>query len=236
MIFHAESVQVRHVLALTWDEATDGTPVAYDDGVEYDYIEATWTARLLPAELQTVEAAWQSSTRIISVESSGWLLGPTISTASATNVRIMDFRIDGPADSAMSLFDVTLDVRYGPMAAPSTGSLTVVQDRGVPYHTDAPNATAWGTEGGGTDVSTYGRISTRQTQWYSSGLTTAQAADVVHALRNLRGSSTTWTGTGLSRPFGPGQAQSATVWIPALDLVRESNLTWMANLTLVRNG
>lgn len=237
MIFNAESNQVRYVLAIDWDEATDGLPVGYDDGTAYDYIEATLTARLTPAELQTVETAWQSATRNLTIESTGFLLGPTIDTSTpGVEVRIMDFKIDGPADSAMTLFDVTMEVRKGSLSAPTSGSLSVVQSRGVPYHSDAPLAAAWGTEAGGTDVSTYGRVSTRSCMWYSAGLTNAQAADVVNALRTLRVSTTAWNTSGNALPFGPGQGNSYTVYIPSWELIRESNLSWMAKLELVRSN
>lgn len=237
MILNAESNQVRYVLAIDWTEATDGTPAGYDDGTSYDYIEATLTARLTPSEIQTVEAAWQSSTRLLTIESTGFLLGPTIDTSTpGVEVRIMDFKIDGPADSAMTLFDVTMEVRKGSLASPSSGSLDLVQASGVPYHSDSPLTAAWGTESGGTDVATYGRVSTRSCAWYTEGLTNAQAADVVNALRTLRVSTTAWNTSGNALPFGPGEGDSHTVYIPSWELIRESNLTWMARLELVRSN
>ena len=237
MIFNAESNQVRYALAIDWDEATDGTPTGYDDGTAYDYIEATLTARLTPAELVTLETAWQSATRILTIESTGFLLGPTIDPSTpGVSVRLMDFTIDGPADSAMTLFDATLVVRKGTLVAPTSGSLDLVQASGVPYHADAPLATAWGTESGETDVATYGRVSTRSCMWYTEGLTNAQAADVVNALRTLRVSTTAWNTSGNALPFGPDQGNSHTVYIPSWELVRQSNLSWMAKLELVRSN
>lgn len=230
-----ESAEADYILALDWTEAADGTPVAYDDGAEYDYITATITARLKPDQLTTLEAAYQTSTRLWTLGSTGRLLGPEIDTDSV-EVRLMDMRVDQPADSAMTLFDVTMEVHYGPLSAPSAGSLAAVIARGVPYHTPNPNGAAWITEGGASDVSAYSRVSTRRTMWYCQGLTHAEASDAVNYLRTLRGSSMVWTAPGTGRPFGPGEAQSATVWIPAWKLSRESNFGWMIELELVRNG
>lgn len=232
-----ESSEIDYALSLDWSETADGTPVAYDDGAAYDYLTTAITARLLPAELTALEAVWQSSTRLLTIESTGRLLGPTLDTTSpGLQVRMLDFRVDQPADSAMTLFDATMAVHYGPLAAPSAGSLAAVIARGVPYHTPNPNSTAWITEGGTSDVSAFSRVSTRRTMWYCQGLTHAEASDAVNYLRTLRGSSMAWTAPGTGRPFGPGEAQSATVWIPAWKLSRESNFSWMIELELVRNG
>lgn len=237
MNINAESAEVEYRLSIDWSEAADGTPLAFDDGSAYDYLVGTITARLLPAELTTLEAAWQSSTRLLTLESTGRLLGPTLDTTTpGIEVRMMDFRVDQPADSAMTLFDATMVVHYGPLAAPSPGSLAAVIARGVPYHTPNPNSAAWATEGGTSDVSAFSRVSTRRTMWYCQGLTHAEASDAVNALRTLRGSTVAWTAPGTGRPFGPGESQFAVVWIPSWRLSRESNFSWMIELELVRNG
>lgn len=237
MNINAESAEVEYRLSIDWSEAADGTPLAFDDGSAYDYLVGTITARLLPSELTNLEAAWQSSTRLLTIESTGRLLGPTLDTTTpGIEVRMMDFRVDQPADSAMTLFDATMVVHYGPLSAPSPGSLAAVIARGVPYHTPNPNSAAWTTEGGTSDASAFSRVSTRRTMWYCQGLTHAEASDAVNALRTLRGSTVAWTAPGTGRPFGPGESQFAVVWIPYWRLSRESNFSWMIELELVRNG
>lgn len=231
----AESVQVEYDLAIDWTEAADGTPIAYDDGAVYDSIRSTITLRLLPAELTALEAAWEGD-RLWSIYGTGFLLGPTVDHSGGVQVRLESFQVDGPADSSMSLFDATVTVLYGPLSTPSAGSLALVMSRGVPYHSTRPGSTAWLTDGGGSDVATYGGRSTRSTVWYSNSLSTAQAADVVDALRTLRGSSMAWTATGLSRPFGPDESQTSTVWIPRWRVFRGSNLTWDIEMEVVRDG
>lgn len=233
---YAEAHETTHALALEWTEAADGTPVAYDDGAAYDYIESTITARLTPSELATLESAWQSSTKLYTIISTGYLLGPLIDMSAGVEVRLMSYQVDQSADSAMTLYDVTIGVHYGPLSAPSAGSLAVVQSRGRPYHSVAPGAASWITEGGTSDVNAYGRASERSCTWYTHSLTTAQAADVINALRTLRGSSTTWTAGGVATPWGPGEFGTATVWIPEWSVHRESNLLWGVQMELVRNG
>lgn len=232
----AEAHETTHALALEWTEAADGTPVAYDDGSAYDYIESTITVRMTPDELTALETAWQSSTKLYTIYSTGYLLGPLIDMSAGVEVRLMSYQVDQSADSAMTLYDVTIGVHYGPLSAPSAGSLAVVQSRGRPYHSVAPGAASWITEGGSSDVNAYGRASERSCTWYTHSLTTAQAADVVNALRTLRGSSTTWTAGGVATPWGPGESGTATVWIPEWSVHRESNLLWGVQMELVRNG
>jgi uncharacterized protein (TIGR02145 family) len=232
----AESHENAHVLALEWTEAADGTPVAYDDGAAYDYIESTITARMTPDELTALETAWQSSSKLYTIYSTGYLLGPLVDMSAGVEVRLMSYQVDQSADSAMTLYDVTIGVHYGPLSAPSAGSLAVVQSRGRPYHSVAPGAASWITEGGTSDVNAYGRASERSCTWYTHSLTTAQAADVVNALRTLRGSSTTWTAGGVATPWGPSESGTATVWIPEWSVHRESNLLWGVQMELVRNG
>lgn len=232
----AEAHETTHALALEWTEAADGTPVAYDDGAAYDYIESTITARMTPDELTALETAWQSSTKLYTIYSTGYLLGPLIDMSAGVEVRLMYYQVDQSADSAMTLYDVTIGVHYGPLSAPSAGSLAVVQSRGRPYHSVAPGAASWITEGGTSDVNAYGRASERSCTWYTHSLTTAQAADVVNALRTLRGSSTTWTAGGVATPWGPSESGTATVWIPEWSVHRESNLLWGVQMELVRNG
>lgn len=236
ILFQAEAHETTHALALEWTEAADGTPVAYDDGAAYDYIESTITARMTPDELTALETAWQSSTKLYTITSTGYLLGPLIDMSAGVEVRLMSYQVDQSADSSMTLYDVTIGVHYGPLSAPSTGSLAVVQSRGRPYHLVAPGAASWITEGGTSDVNAYGRASERSCTWYTHSLTTAQAADVVNALRTLRGSSTTWTAGGVATPWGPGESGTATVWIPEWSVHRESNLLWGVQMELVRNG
>jgi uncharacterized protein (TIGR02145 family) len=231
----AESVQVEYDIAIEWTEAADGTPIAYDDGAVYDSIRSTLTLRLQPSELAALESAWEGD-RLWTVYGTGFLLGPTIDHTAGVQVRLESFQVDGPSDSSMSLFDVTVTVMYGPMASPSAGSLALVMSRGVPYHSTRPGSRAWLTDGGGSDVALYGGRSTRSTVWYSNNLSTAQAADVVNALRTLRGSSMTWTATGLSRPFGLEEGQTSTVWIPRWRILRGSNLTWDVEMEVFRNG
>lgn len=233
---NAEAHETTHALALEWTEAADGTPVAYDDGAAYDYIESTITARMTPDELAALETAWQSSTKLYTIYSTGYLLGPLIDMSAGVEVRLMSYQEDQSADSAMTLYDVTIGVHYGPLSAPSAGSLAVVQSRGRPYHSVAPGAASWITEGGTSDVNAYGRASERSCTWYTHSLTTAQAADVVNALRTIRGSSTTWTAGGVATPWGPGESGTATVWIPEWSIHRESNLLWGVQMELVRNG
>ena len=232
----AEAHETTHAMALEWTEAADGTPVAYDDGSAYDYIESTITARMTPAELTALETAWQSPTKLYTIYSTGYLLGPLIDMSAGVEVRLMSYQVDQSADSSMTLYDVTIGVHYGPLSAPSAGSLAVVQSRGRPYHSVAPGAASWITEGGTSDVNAYGRASERSCTWYTHSLTTAQAADVVNALRTLRGSSTTWTAGGVATPWGPSESGTATVWIPEWSVHRESNLLWGVQMELVRNG
>lgn len=232
----ADAHETTHTMALEWTEAADGTPVAYDDGAAYDYIESTITARMTPAELIDLETAWQSSTKLYTIYSTGYLLGPLIDMNAGVEVRLMSYQVDQSADSAMTLYDVTIGVHYGPLSAPSAGSLAVVQSRGRPYHSVAPGAASWITEGGSSDVNAYGRASERSCTWYTHSLTTAQAADVVNALRTLRGSSTTWAAGGVATPWGPSESGTATVWIPEWSVHRESNLLWGVQMELVRNG
>lgn len=237
MNINAESAEVEYALSIDWSEAADGTPLGFDDGSAYDYLTATITARLLPAELTALEAVWQSSTRLLTLESTGRLLGPTLdTTAPGLEVRMLDFRVDQPADSAMTLFDATMSVHYGPLSAPSPGSFAAVIARGVPYHTANPNSAAWITDGGSSDVSAFSQVSTRRTMWYCQGLTHTEASNTINALRTLRASTVAWTAPGTGRPWGPGESQFGIVWIPAWKLSRESNFSWMIELELVRNG
>ena len=232
----AESVTVEHVLAIDWTEAIDGTPVPYDDGAAYDHLVSTLTLRCTPSELTTLEAVYQSSPPTLLLEGTGFLLGPALDHSAGLTVTLLDLQIDGPADSAMTLFDATIRVHYGPLSAPSAGSLAVVLGRGVPYHAPAAENAVWATASGAVDSSAFTRRSTRSTRWYCNSLTYAQAADALNALRTLRGSPTIWSATGLGRPFGPGEPQSNTVWIPRWRFFRGSNLTWDIELEVVRNG
>lgn len=232
----AESVSVEYVLALDWSEALDGTPVCYDDGATYDEIVSTVTMRLTPSELTTWEAAFQGSRLMTFLDWTGLPLGPEIDvSAGDVTATILDFVVDGPADSSMTLFDVTAVLKYGPLSSPSAGSITAVLSNGVPYHSSRPSTRVLRTYGGTVAQVVYGAESTRRTVWYASGLSRAEIVDAINWLRTQRGQTYTWTASGLSRPFGPGESQSATVRFPAWKVSQESNLTWGIELEVVRN-
>lgn len=235
-LFPAEGGEIEYHLGTEWTEAADGSMIGYYDGDDCEYIASTITARLTPNELVSLETAWQSATRLYTITSSGYLLGPTIDMSAGTQVRLMDYVVDQSADSAMTLYDVTLQVHYGPLGAPSAGSLAYVMAHGRPYHAVTPGAAAWITEGGSSDINSYSRVSTRRAMWYCHGLTTAQAADAVNFMRSHGNSELSWVSGGSATPWGPSQSGSADVWIPSFSVRRESNLTWGVEMELVRNG
>ena len=232
----AESVSVEYALALEWSEALDGTPVCYDDGVQYDEIVSTVTMRLTPSELTTWEAAFQGDREMTFAHWTGLPLGPEIDVSSGTvTAIILDLIVDGPADSSMTLFDVTAVLHYGPLGNPSAGSITAVLANGVPYHSSRPSTRALRTAGGTVAQVEYGAESTRRSVWYASGLSRSEIVDAINWLRTLRGNNYLWSASGLSRPFGPGESQSATVRFPAWKVSQEGNLTWGIELEVVRN-
>lgn len=232
----AESVSVEYALALDWSEALDGTPVCYDDGAVYDELVSTLTMRLTPSELSVWEAAFQGDREMTFLDWTGLPLGPEIDVSSGTvTAIILDLIVDGPADSSMTLFDVTAVLQYGPLSAPSAGSITAVLDNGVPYHSLRPSTKALRTDGGTVELVEYGAESTRRTVWYASGLSRSEVVDAINWLRTFRGGNYLWAASGLSRPFGPGESQNATVRFPAWKVNQESNFTWGIELEVVRN-
>ena len=232
----AESVSYDYRLALDWDTALDGTPICIDDGATYDYIESTITMRLTPTELAEWEAAWEGN-GIVYPPGTGRLLGPTVDHSGADIAcTLQDFVIDGPADSAMTLFDVTARLHYNGLGTPSAGSPSPLMDRGVPYHSIRPGYRSIILDSGGAAVVPYSGASTRMTKWYSSGLTLSEAQDAINWLRTLRGSQYAWTVGGTGFPFGPSESQTNTIWIPAWRCLRESNFTYGFELEIVLDG
>lgn len=229
----SETVEVEYLLSIDWGESADGLPIGYDDGPQYDAIESTLTARLRPIDVATLRGQMQVDGGAITIDGSGYLLGPTINHAAGVDCRLVSLVQDGPADSALSLIDCTAVIHYGPLSAPSGGSLEYVLAHGVPYPSDDPLHLPWLDEAGGSHADPRGQYSTASVRWYSGQLTTAQAADAVNALRNLRTASTTWTAT--IPPFGNSSALTNTITIPRFKVVRESALTWGLELEIYRH-
>lgn len=230
-----ETTEPEYKLALEWSDAADGTPVCLDDGVSYDSIHATWTGRLTPSELAMVESIYTGN-RLYTLSSTGYLLGPEIDMSGGIEVTILSFDIDGPVDSAVTLYDVTMSVAYGPLVVPDSElvKLQTALALGVPYHAAFPTTTAALADGGNVLSSDLGRASLRSCKWYSSGLTTDMAGQAVAALRQLRGGSFSWVASGDSLPFGPNGGTTSTVLIPTWSVVAESNLTWGLEIFLVQ--
>lgn len=231
----AESVEVSYALAIEWGDAIDGTPFAIDDGAQYDAVSSVITLRLLPAELTALEAIYQSATPVWTIEGSGYLLGPEIDHQDGVDVTITDLVVDGPADAAQTLFDVTVTIHYaGPLPEPTIGSADLVHASGIGYHTTEPLNRVWRTAEGGLDASTYTRESTRRMVWYSDGYSTDQALELINYLRTNRADKTYWPSFGPL--FGPGEDDDAYVWIRGWRVLRSSNLTWGFELEVVRDG
>lgn len=233
----AESVSVEYALALDWSEALDGTSVCYDDGAQYDEIVSTVTMRLTPSELTAWEAAFQGDREMTFEHWTGLPLGPEIDVSGGTvTATILDFVVDGPADSSMTLFDVTAILQYGPLSAPSAGSITPVLANGVPYHSSRPSTRSLRTAGGTVAQVEYGYESSRRCVWYASGLSRSEIVDAINWLRTLRGGNYLWTASGLNRPFGPGEGQYNNVRFPAWKVSQESSLAWGIELEVIRRG
>lgn len=220
-----ETTEPVYRLALEWTDGADGMLVCLDDGSQYDTVEATITGRLLPDELSDLLDAWQSS-RLYSIASTGYLLGPEIDMAAGVTVTLLDVTVDGPADSACTLYDVTISVGY-PLPTATTGaSIAPVFVSGVPYHASRPASSARMQDGGAYSVSQVGAATSRRCVWYASGLTTAAAGAICRELRYLRGYQYGWDASGVSYPFGPGGGVSSFVRIPGWRVIAESGLTW----------
>ena len=229
-----ETTEPEYLLALDWDEAADNTPICYDDGAAYDSIRATLTGRLTPSELADLETAW-TTTRGYDITSTGYLLGPEIDMSAGAHVALLDLVVDGPTDSSMALYDVTISVAYGPLDAPSTGDLSIALIGGVPYHSVKPTTLAYLLCDGDEYSVTAGTAAGNECRWYASGLSTQDAKSAIEALRTLRGSQYEWYPTGAIEPWGPGIEPDSLIWIPAWSVHAESNLTWGLELTLIRD-
>lgn len=229
----SETVEVEYLLSIDWGMSADGLPIGYDDGPQYDAIESTLTARLTPAQVEAVRESMQVDGGAITIDGSGYLLGPTINHVAGVDCRLVSFVQDGPADSSLSLIDCTAAIHYGPLSAPSGGSLEYVLAHGVPYPSDDPLHLPWLDEAGGSHADARGQYSTASVRWYSGQLTTTQAADAVNALRSLRTARTSWTS--MIRPFGEGSSFTNYITIPRFKVVRESALTWAIELEIYRH-
>ena len=229
-----ETTEPEYILALEWSEAADGSPICYDDGVAYDSIRATLTGRLLPDELETLQTAW-TTTRGYDITSTGYLLGPEIDMSVGAHVALLDVVVDGPTDSSMNLYDVTIVVAFGPLDAPAAGDISKALSGGVPYHSAYPTTLAYLLCDGDEYSVTAGRAVDRECRWYASGLSTQDAREAVQALRTLRGSQYAWYPTGIVEPWGPGVDPIAMIWIPSWQVVAESNLTWGIEMQLIRD-
>lgn len=233
----AESISISYALALEWTTGADGTPICYDDGAAFDEIETTLTLRLTPSELMAWEKIWQGARKVTFADWTSLPLGPEIVVSDGlAEASLVDFAPDGPADSSMALFDAVAKLHYGPLAAPSAGSITSILAHGVPYH-----ASRALTKGIHMDGATYIMIpataeSDRTCKWYSSGLSRAQVVDGINWLRTLRGATYSWTAAGQAFPFGPGESQTALVKIPSWNVTEESNFTWGIELEVIRVG
>lgn len=229
-----ETTEPEYLLGLEWSEAADGTPICYDDGAAYDSIRAKLTGRLTKAELEELETAY-TTTRGYDIISTGYLLGPEIDTSTSVHVALLDLVVDGPTDSSVNLYDVTISVAYGPLDAPPAGDISKALNGGVPYHSAYPTTLAYLLCDGDEYSVSAGRAVDRECRWYASGLSTQDAREAVQALRTLRGSQYAWYPTGVVEPWGPGIDPIAMIWIPSWQVVAESNLTWGIEMQLIRD-
>lgn len=220
-------------LALDWSIAADGSPICFDDGVAYDSIESTITGRLLPSEMAGLLTAW-SGPRTYSIVSTGWLLGPEIDMSSGVSVTLLDLVNDGPVDSSMAAYDVTITVSYGPISAPSSGDLEIALLSGVPYASAIPGTTSALMDNGATTVSDFDAAIQRSCKWYASYLPNDSAALVAKGLRYLRGGIYNWTPPAGAEPWGPGFPASGDVVITSWTIVADSPMTWGIEMTLVK--
>lgn len=234
--YYAETCQVEYLTAIEWTSAIDGSPVGYDDGAQYDAIRSTVTARLTRADVHSMLDDIRANGGATMLEGSGRLLGPTINTASGVQVRIIDFIQDQPADSSQALIDCTAVLHYGPLSVPSSGALDRVLGVGVPYSGEDLGHEFFATEDSSSTAVAKSAHAVRNCKWYSSGLTTHEAAEVVEALRTVRAGLVSWTPSATAYPFGWGIDGPHQVWIPRWKCVRECNLSWAFELEVYRNG
>jgi hypothetical protein len=233
----AESITVTYSLALEWATGTDGTPICYDDGADFDELDSTITMRLTPTEVTAWESIWQGARKVTFLDWSSLPLGPTVTVSDGVaEATLVDFYLDGPADSSMTLFDAVAKLHYGPLDAPGAGSITEVFDHGVPYHSVRPLTKALHTDGATYILVPATAESDRSCQWYASGLSRDDIASAIDWLRNLRGGAYSWTAAGQAFPFGPGESQTALVKIPSWTVTEESNFTWGLELEVIRVG
>ena len=220
-------------LALDWSIAADGSPICFDDGAAYDSIESTITGRLLPSEMESLLTAWNGP-RTYNMTSTGWLLGPEIDMSSGVTVMLIDLVNDGPVDSAMGAYDVTITVSYGPISIPSSGDVEVALLSGVPYASAIPMSTSALMENGSTSVSDFDTAVQRSCKWYASYLPNDAAALVARGLRYLRGGVYNWTPPAGLEPWGPGLSASGDIMITGWAIVADSAMTWGVEMMLVK--
>ena len=234
--YYAETCQVEYLTAIEWTTAADGSPIGYDDGAQYDAIRSTITARLSPQDVLAMLDDIRANGGVTTLQGSGYLLGPTINTAPGVSVRIMDFTQDQPADATQGLIDCTAVLHYGPLQEPSGGSLERVLGVGVPYSGGDLGNEFFQMESGESAAVVKTAQVARFCKWYSSGLSTHEAALAVEGLRTVRAGLTTWTPAAIAYPFGYGIAGPHPVWIPRWTCVRDYNLSWSFEMEIFRNG
>lgn len=232
----AETSQADFQIAIDWEFAEDGTPIGYDDGAQYDSVKSTITARLTPEQVQDVLTVIRGEYGSCVATGSGYILGPTINMSAGVPVRVVSFLQDQPADSSLALIDVTAEILYGPLPAPSGGSLTPALESGVPYPSSDLECLFFGMEDGGNAAIPRRKAVSDWTRWYAGQLTTAQAAQAVNGLRSLRTSTLVWTVSESARPFGDIAETEHTVSIPRWKCIRDTNLTWSFELEIYRHG
>ena len=233
-----EACSVEYRLAIDWGTALDGSPVRMDDGPDYDSLMATMTLRLTPSELTAMEGCYQDD-RILTVNGDGRVLGPEIDTLMGVPCSFLSLVVDGPSDPSCTLYDATIQVGYGPLPAlVDPPGVSSIFEHGVPYHSVRPYGQMLLLEDGrAAQVGATAR-SNRSTKWYTSGVPLYLANSMVRALRNLRGGQFPWGTFGVSKPWGPGEPDfpNTYAWIPSWTVSRESNLSWLFELEVVRDG
>lgn len=221
-------------LALEWSQAADGTPICYDDGQSYDYIESTLTGRLLPDEMEALNTAWTTNREYV-ITSTGFLLGPEVDMSAGVMVTLVDVVSDGPVDSSMTMYDVTIKIHYANLPTLTDGDLRLALSSGVPYHQAIPSTT-FNVTARGRAVYTESTVAVdRSCKWYAAHLSQQDAASAVAALRLLRGGQFAWYPNGALEPWGPGIEPNALIWIPDWQVVADSPMTWGIEATLVRD-
>ena len=230
-----ETTQPRYRLALEWTMGADGMPVCLDDGTANDTVEATITGRLLPDELNDLTDAWEG-TRLCTITSTGYLLGPEIDMSGGVEVTLLDLQIDGPSDSSCTMYDVTATIGSALPSGAFTDDLRLALDNGVPYPSSRAASVASQMDGGTYSVIATGGATTRRTKWYVSNLSTQYAGAICRDLRGLRGDQYGWDATGVSHPFGPGGGTSSFVRVVGWSVYAESNLTWGMELDIVQEA